>query len=112
MAATGSLLRPDLGALLPGATRLVRLAAGSATIPLGVLRSALGRSGWICRVRGSANDHFGALAQLVGAVDHDAIAGRNSRNHLDAVAVGDAELDRPHRDGAVGIDEIDEGAGN
>ena len=32
--------------------------------------------------------------------------------NLDAVAVGDAELDRADRDGAVGIDEIDERAGH
>src|SRR5882724_897192 len=105
MAATGSLLRPVLGALLPGATRLVRLAARSATIPLGVLRSALGRGGWICRVRGSANAHSGALAQRVSALEHETIAGRNSPSHPDPVAVRVAELARPHRDGAVGIDE-------
>src|SRR4051812_4437502 len=48
-----------------------------------------------------AHDDLGVLAELVGAVDHDAIAGLQAREHLDPVAVGHAELDRAHRDRAV-----------
>src|ERR1700761_4684615 len=59
-----------------------------------------------------ADDDFRALAQLVGAVDHDAVAGLHAGKHLDAIAVGDAELHRAHRDRAVVLHEIDESAGH
>ena len=48
--------------------------------------AARGRAGAIAAGLG-AHDDLGALAQLVGAVDHDAIAGLQAREHLDAVAV-------------------------
>ena len=55
-----------------------------------------------------AHVDLGAVAQLVGAVDHDTIAGLQPRFDLDAIAVGHAEIDLADRDGAVGIDEINE----
>src|ERR1700742_3056086 len=71
------------------------------------------RFAWASRLVGvSLRSHvdFRAVPQLVGTVDHDAIARRQPRDHLHAFALGHAELDRTDRYGVVGIDEVDERA--
>src|SRR5882724_11061041 len=106
MAVTGSFRLPVLGTLVVTASRLVGFSAtlgisraASLTVSLGspvrpAVRRPFGRAGRVGGIGGGAHDHLGALAQLVGAVDHDAIAGCQPREHLDPVTIGDAELDR------------------
>jgi hypothetical protein len=53
---------------------------------------------------------FRAVAQLVGSVDHDAVARHESGNDLHVIAVGLAQDNLAYRDGIVGIDEVDERA--
>src|ERR1700728_632136 len=53
-----------------------------------------------------------AVTQLVGAVDHDAVARRQSRLNLHTFALCHPELDRADRYGVVGVDEVDERAGH
>src|SRR6185437_2335661 len=109
MAATGSLLRFawfGLALLLVALLLSFPAAAGLVAIR----RSGAG--GWASAAGLGAHDDLGVLAQLVGAVDHDAIAGLQPREHLDPVAFRHAELDRAHGDGAVLLEQIDEGAGH
>ena len=51
-----------------------------------------------------SHDDLRAVPELVGPVDHDAVARLQPRKHLDAVTVGHPQLDRAHRYGAVVID--------
>src|SRR5262249_31773885 len=59
---------------------------------------------------GGTQDDLGAVAQLVGAVDDDPVAGLQARQHGHLVAVGRAGLHRPHGDGVIGVDQVDEAA--
>src|SRR5215831_20800091 len=117
MAATGSLLRSAVRTPPFPAARVV-LAFPGAWVVLVVpsVRVVLAgrRSGvWVAGVSRLSQDDLGAVTQLVGAVDHDAIARRKSRKHLHAIAVGHAELDRTHGNGVVsGIDQIGKGSGH
>src|SRR5579871_6834886 len=88
-----------LGAPALAAARLVTRCGGGAS-RRGVTAAGLG-----------PHDHLGALAQLVGAVDHDAIAGLDSREDFDTIALSDAELHRPHGHRAVLLEQVDKGAG-
>src|SRR5258707_15842687 len=100
MAARGSLLLSVVGTPLLAARWVgPSLAAGV----------GLGRR--VC-VSFGADIDFGAIAQLVGPVDDDTVARRKPGTNLDTVTIGDAKHDLANGDGAVVIDEIDEGAGN
>src|ERR1700722_18692388 len=67
----------------------------------------------VTRSRGLSprQDDLGAVAQAVDAVSDDGVAQRNAGYDRLALALGDTQLDRLDRHGAVGIDGIDEGAG-
>src|SRR5262249_51892454 len=64
-----------------------------------------------CAAIGVARHHLGAVAQLVGAVDDDAVARRQALFDRDAVLAGGAELHRLHRHGLVVVEQVHEGAG-
>jgi len=53
---------------------------------------------------------FRAFLQAIGAVDHHFVAGLQTAEHLNALALGDADLNGTGSDGVVGLDEINEGA--
>src|SRR5215472_1697862 len=96
MAATGSLLRSAVRTPpFPGAW--VVLVVPSVWVVLAGRRSGV----WVAGVSRLSQDDLGAVTQLVGAVDYDAIARRKSRKHLHAIAVGHAELDRTHGNGVI-----------
>src|SRR6185437_13997234 len=57
------------------------------------------------------DDDLGAVPKLIGAIDDDTLAGREAGKNLHTIAFGYAKLHRPHRHRAVGVDEVDEGAG-
>src|SRR5579871_3978853 len=95
MAATGSLLRRVVGTSLLAA----RLVGG-------------GRGGSGGGVGRGANCDLRAVAQLVGAVDNDAVARLETRLHLDAVAIRYPQRHLADRHRAVGVDEINECSGN
>src|SRR5438132_6702843 len=54
---------------------------------------------------------LGAVAQPVGAVDHDALTRFQPRQDRDALPVARTELDLLHSDRVLRLDDIDEGAG-
>src|SRR5579863_7294611 len=63
----------------------------------------------------AAHAHVQSIAQPVGAVSHNLVAGRKPavhRRHAAAlrIDIGRTDGDLAHRDGVVGIDQIDEGA--
>src|SRR5258708_39794347 len=120
MAATGSLLRFALFGLARLLVALLLIVVlGLAVRPPSLLAAAClvairrgGAGRRVSAVGFGPHDDLRTLAELVGAVDHDAIAGLKARKYLDPIAVGDAELDRAYRHRAVFPQQIDEGAGH
>src|SRR6185437_6886047 len=67
-------------------------------------RSRRGRVG-----ASAAHRDLDAVLELVGAVDHDLVAGRKAARHRHAVAVDRPERDLADRDRVLlGVDEVDE----
>src|SRR5262249_36202697 len=83
------------------------LAAATPSLALAGVR--IGRRDRRCGAR-LVHRHLDAVAQLVGAVDHHALAGLEPALDRDALAVDRAELDLAHRDRVVVADHVDEGA--
>src|SRR5579859_376210 len=89
--------------------------AATGSLPLSAVRTPLLCTGLVLARRLArfglrSNIDLGAVAQLVGAVDHDAIARRQPGDNLDTIAIGRAKLDRADRHRAVGVDNVDERA--
>src|SRR5579871_903029 len=99
-----------MDSLLLSAVLLLSVLGTSRLAAAGFIAAGGGRVG-LGRVVLRADDDLGAVAELVGAVDHNALAGCEAGKDFDALAFGYAELDRPNRYRRVVIDDVDEGAG-
>src|SRR5215218_2801649 len=105
------------GGCAAGTTAAVSLAppllllglAGAALLGVGRVGDRRARRG--ARRAATRTADLGAVAQAVGAVDHDLVAGLQALHDLHLLAVGRAELDDADLDRVVALHQIDEGAG-
>src|SRR6516165_4445079 len=59
----------------------------------------------------AGNSHLQSVAQTIGAVDDDALAGRQTGIDRGDIGVDRSGADLPYRNRVVGIDDVNVGAG-